>query len=265
MRIALAGDWHMNYRWAVDAVESCIKAGIQDIYHLGDFGLMGKAEHINSYLDVVSAALGDEATLYVTLGNHENWDWVREQTFEDGLAWVRPNIALFARGHKFTVGNLTFLSVSGASSIDFMQRIRGEDWWLGENITPDEADAIIANLIPGEVDIMLCHDAPFGVPELDVAGAATGWPLNARRYAEASRKELTRIFRVAMPAQLWHGHWHRRVRSVQTIDGVQTAFYGLDREWTQENLAILDVSSLEVFKLNILGEVEAPVGASFAE
>lgn len=255
----------MNVRWAVDAVAACIRAGIRDIYHLGDFGLMGKAPHINAYLDAVSEALGDRAVLYVTLGNHENWDWVREQTFEDGMAWVRPNIALFERGHKFSIGGRTFLSVSGASSIDFMQRTRGEDWWLGENITPEEADAIIANLVPGEVDVMLCHDAPFGVPELDLLATSTGWPTASVRYAETSRRELTRIFHVAMPTQLWHGHWHQRIRSVQNIGGVETAFYGLDREWTQENLAILDVETLEVFKLNILGEVEPPVGASFAE
>lgn len=265
MRIVLAGDWHMNRRWAADAIDATRKAGIRVMFHLGDFGLMGKDEHINAYLDDISAALGDDVVLKVTLGNHENWDWVRQQKFVNGIAWVRPNIALFERGHKFAVGSRTFLSVSGASSIDFMQRILGEDWWLGENITPDEADAIIENLTPGEVDVMLCHDAPFGVPELDVEGASSGWPLNARRYAEASRAQLTRIFHVAMPAQLWHGHWHRRVRSVQNIHGVETAFYGLDREFTQENLAVLDVETLEVFKLNILGEIMPPVGASFAE
>lgn len=264
MRIGVAGDWHANHRWAQDAIAAFRAAGITDIYHLGDLGLMGGREHINAYLDLMSQALGD-SVLNVTLGNHEDWDWVRTLTFTDGVAWVRPNIALFERGHKFTVGSRTFLSVSGASSIDFMQRVLGESWWLGENITPDEADAIIDSLIPGEVDVMLCHDAPFGVPELDMQSVNSGWPVAAMRYAECSRRELTRIFDVAMPTQLWHGHWHQRIRSVQTINGVQTSFYGLDREYTQENLAVLDVETLEVFKLNVFGEIVPPVGASFAE
>lgn len=38
-RIALAGDWHGNTRWALHALEAAARQGCDTVVHLGDFGL----------------------------------------------------------------------------------------------------------------------------------------------------------------------------------------------------------------------------------
>jgi predicted phosphodiesterase len=267
MRIGIAGDWHKNVNWAEKAIAGFAAAKVHEIWHLGDIGFIGTVDGINFYIDKMQEAIdnsGHPMKLYVVLGNHEDYDWVERQSASaDGLIWLTKDIVIVPRGYEFERDKRRFLAVSGASSIDYKQRTRGLDWFLQENISRTEADDIIRNVIPGTIDVMLCHDAPTGIPELDIAALEGRWDMAERHYAETSRIQLNRIFQHVMPTQLWHGHWHRRVRGTFPFSGFQTAIYGLDREFSDENMAVLDTRRLSVQDITCEGVPKPRVGDSF--
>lgn len=267
MRIGIAGDWHKNARWAETAIAAFATAKVHEIWHLGDIGFIGTVDSINFYIDKMQEAIdgtGHPMKLYVVLGNHEDYDWLeRQPASADGLVWLTKDIVVVPRGYVFEREKRQFLAVSGASSIDYKQRTRGIDWFLQENITRAEADSIIRDVIPGSIDVMLCHDAPTGIPELDVAALGGRWDMAERHYAETSRIQLNRIFRHVMPTQLWHGHWHCTVRGTFEFGGFQTAIFGLDREWTDGNMAVLDTRKLTVQDIGRDGKPLPRMGDSF--
>lgn len=265
MRIGIAGDWHKNALWGEQAIAAFGEAKVHEIWHLGDIGFIGTVDSINWYIDKLQEAL-DKANLklWIVLGNHEDYDWLeRQPASADGVIWLTKDIAVVPRGYIFEREKRVFLAVSGASSIDFKQRIIGHDWFLQENITRAEADAIIESVVPGSVDVMLCHDAPTGIPDLDMQALKPGWDTAEKHYAEVSRKQLNRIFQHTMPTQLWHGHWHRRVRGKFNFGGFETSIFGLDREFTDENIAVLDTRRLVATDLHSDGTPKPKVGDSF--
>lgn len=267
MRIGIAGDWHKNVHWAETAIAAFGAAGVSEVWHLGDIGFIGPVEGINFYIDKMQEAidkLDHEMRLGVVLGNHEDYDWVERQVVAaDGLIWLTKDIFITPRGYVFEREKRRFLAVSGASSIDYKQRIRGHDWFLQENITRGEADGIIEDVLPGTIDVMLCHDAPTGIPKLDIAALEGRWDMGERHYAETSRIQLNRIFQHVMPTQLWHGHWHRTVRGTYGFGGFETSIFGLDREWTEGNMAVLDTRKLTVTDIGRDGQPLPKVGDSF--
>ncbi len=267
MRIGIAGDWHKNIRWAETAIAGFAASKVHEVWHLGDIGFIGSVESINFYIDKMQEAMdksGHSMKLYVVLGNHEDYDWLERQAVaDDGLVWLTKDIAVTPRGYVFERDKRTFLAVSGASSIDYKQRTRGLDWFLQENITRAEADDIISNVMPGSIDVMLCHDAPTGIPALDIAALGGRWDIAERHYAETSRIQLNRIFQHVMPTQLWHGHWHLPVRGTYSFGGFKTSIFGLDREWTDGNMAVLDTRKLSVQDIGTDGKPKPRTGSSF--
>ena len=122
-RFGMAGDWHGNWRFAVGKLEEFRRAGIKTIFQLGDFGIW-PGPRGDEYLGKLRKNLElNDQTLYVTLGNHEDYDQVEElETDALGLKWPRHNIALFPRVFRFMLGEYRVLSLGGAPSIDFKMR-----------------------------------------------------------------------------------------------------------------------------------------------
>lgn len=276
MLIGIAGDWHGNIRWAQSALPALKRAGAEVVWHLGDLGLgFGRHSDANAYANSLNYWLDKtDLDMNVVLGNHEGYEWVEKQAASDPEPYNdegvrrRGRLNILPRGYIFELpststpdGVIHGLAVSGASSIDFRYRKVGFDWWLEENITPAQADRIIERLVElrrigVSPSIMMSHDAPFGIAELDTISKAGGWSAEELTYANQSRAQLDRIFREVAPAQLWHGHWHTYLnRSVRFAHAEGTGHFdtlvrGTTLEWTNRNLFILDTDTLLITPVN---------------
>src|SRR5665811_263832 len=122
-RLGVVGDWHGTRTWALRCVRALADAGIGEIYHLGDFGIWPGPRGRNYLLDL-DAALGSHAmTLFVTPGNHEDYDQIEELPALDlgheigEVQWITDHIAILPRGHRWERNGWSFASLGGAPSV----------------------------------------------------------------------------------------------------------------------------------------------------
>jgi len=257
--VAVAGDWHGSSMGALMSIEKVSEASTaQVILHLGDFGLW-TGNSGRKYLFYVNKILSKfDKYLFVTLGNHENYDLLAKFDDVPGMPGCKyspdhDRIVFFGRGFKWDWAGNTFMSFGGANSIDRQFRREGKDWWEGERITDaDVADGVNA----GKVDVMFCHDAPYGA-EILGSHRSGGLPLDIQIYADESRQQLKRVTDNARPEMLFHGHYHvfRDENDTFRVNG-EYEFYDirmvcLDKELTQYNVGTLNVSSLDFSILNL--------------
>lgn len=214
--VGIAGDWHGNWRWAVACIDSFGKAGIKSVFQLGDFGIW-PGQRGEEYLGKLRRVLEDyDMTLYVTLGNHEDYDQVAaHEKDEQGIAWFRHNIAVLPRVYAFTHRSRNFLSLGGAPSIDKEYRTKGHDWWSQEMISDADADLAIETTEEfkdsGGVGVMFAHDAPDGgtlAVQRIIDGNPQGWSRSAINYATEGRTRMNNVVYAVKPEVFLHGHYH---------------------------------------------------------
>jgi Icc-related predicted phosphoesterase len=210
--IGIAGDWHGNTGWAKSILKSFKEAGINHIFHLGDFGIWGGHDSASFVRKVNKWLNENDQTLYVTLGNHE--DYVRVNATPvatDGTQWYQGNerIKLLPRGFRGLVGatvSRSWVSLGGANSIDFKGRREGISWWREESITV--ADVYKTNE-GGHAELMFCHDAPIGVAmNYERKSESAGWHPDEVHYSNQGREMLKHAVDVVQPKVLFHGHHH---------------------------------------------------------
>jgi hypothetical protein len=253
--VAVAGDWDSTIDWARRCIETVAGQGIHTLLHLGDFGLSPSPAGQAFLAAVDEACLEHDVTIYVTPGNHENWPAILTapvaERNEIGLvAWFGERIAVLPRGHRFTLGDSTFVSLGGAPSIDYEFRVSGVDWWPEEMITQDDVAAVVAG---GHAEIMLAHDAPDAPWQTDKVAAVCannpgGWPAKVRAYATSGRRRLTEAFLAVEPELYLHGHYHLADRKHLKLPsrGRSCNMVALDCEWTPGNLQFLDLTTLSL-------------------
>lgn len=235
--VGVAGDWHGNARWAVHALGCFHEAGVDEVWHLGDFGLWpGGAGYLD---EVEDACTRLELTILVTPGNHEDYDQLLSAG--GGAAKrVRDHIVFLPRGHRFELNGWTVLSFGGAPSIDFEHREPGVSWWPAELPSDEDVDAAIAD---GLCDILLTHDSsapPHVTDPVDriLRSNAAGWSDRGLAYARTGRERLTRLRAGVRPKIVLHGHYH--VADVAShADGSRTISLGADG--ADGNLGLLEV------------------------
>lgn len=249
--IGVAGDWHGNTGWAKESLKSFKEAGIQHIFHLGDFGIWGGHDG-GVYIRKVNKWLTEnDQTLYVTLGNHE--DYVRVNATpvaEDGTQWYHGNsrIKLLPRGFRGVVGatvERSWVSLGGANSIDFKGRREGISWWREESITVGDVYKAVEG---GGADLMFCHDAPTGVPmEYERKAESAGWHPDEVHYSNQGREMLKQAVDVIQPTVLFHGHHHcyQDIKTDMKIYGSEGIYVlrsiGLACDEMRNNLMVFDV------------------------
>jgi Icc-related predicted phosphoesterase len=249
--VGIAGDWHGNTGWAKNAIAAFKKANIKHIFHLGDFGIWGGQDG-SVYIRKINKWLTqNDQTLYVTLGNHE--DYVRVENTpeaEDGTKWYNGNerIKLLPRGFRGTVGSnhQTWVSLGGANSIDYKNRTEWLDWWRAESITMSDVYTTINN---GYSHYMFCHDAPTGVSfQYEDKSSAAGWNEDAVRYSDAGRQMLKHAVDGVKPKILFHGHHHtfQDETHIFTTEEANTEYklrtIGLARDEMDNNIIALNTS-----------------------
>jgi hypothetical protein len=215
-RVGVAGDWHGNRTWALRCVRVLADAGVGEVYHLGDFGIWPGPRGRDYLLDL-DAALGSHTMqLFVTPGNHEDYDQIDELPALDlgheigEVQWITEHIAMLPRGHRWTRNGWTFVSLGVAPSIDRWSRREGLDWWEAEAITDEDVSRVVSG---GPADILLAHDAPdaalgTGSVRAVLGSNPLGWPAHALRYAAEGRDRVTAAFLGVAPRLFLHGHYH---------------------------------------------------------
>lgn len=274
-KIGLAGDWHGAYTWTRHALHTMGQAGIKQVFHLGDFSLgwPGKWPDLINICESVCKRY--DMVLYITPGNHENWDWVDSRPYgDDGLYWMTDHTVLMQRNARLDIGycnpagewaNRTVLSLGGAQSVDFDYRTEGIDWFPSECMTPIEAKRAARE---GHADIMLTHDAPDGgtlrvQAILDTPFSQSMWSREALRRAAVHRNLLNMAVYGCYendgselpgvnPKVFAHGHMH----AYDTRQTEDTLFLSLGCNNQEGNLMLLDLCTLEAEELPIIMQTD---------
>jgi len=243
-RVLLAGDWHGNLGWALRVVDYAAEQGAHTIVHVGDFGIWQGISGMK-YLRRLDQRLTERGLRLVFVdGNHENHDLLATYPVgADGTTPITATIRHLPRGHRWVWHGHIWLALGGATSLDRDIRVPWVDWWPGEAITAAQAARVIAD---GPVDIMLCHDAPAGVPRLEqrLGPNPQGFPADALRTAHQHRMLLRAVVDAVRPCQLWHGHYHWAYHDELVLDDshrVQVTGLDMDATTLEMNTAILDL------------------------
>lgn len=242
--VGFAGDWHGNEAWSCHGVETFARLGVDTVYHLGDFGLWPGREG-KFYLERLHKTCAQfDVRLFITLGNHEDYDRVAVmQTDEDGWLFLKnyPLFRFAPRGHVWCHSGAVFASMGGAGSVDIHHRTPGKSWWAQEAIVPADVDALTANMAAAgveRVDVMLTHDAPAGVHRRGMMPRPRWITEEVEKYCHDGRVVLAEGVEVARPRVLLHGHWHDWYDDQFEGAGFVTKVWGLPDDGNWRNLAV---------------------------
>lgn len=248
----VAGDWHGDQGWATTVIRSANREGANVIIHVGDFALDWPGNKRGRYEDRLNRQLAAlNIVLIVSGGNHDNWETLAKLPVgPEGLATVRSHIWVIPRGGRTQIRGLAVGALGGAFSIDREYRTEGKDWWSNEEPTPIEAESLMRG---GRLDILICHDAPAGVPVVSEMALKS----DLKSKAEKTRSLLSQVVDALAPAQVFCGHWHQRLTHNHVHpDGRVTRIDVLDKEYAREGNAVLvwlADQSLRVEPLSVRG------------
>lgn len=249
-RLLVAGDWHGNRLWAYRAIEHAVDADCDTILHLGDFGFWpGGGEpnrwpptQVNYYTSLVGKLrhyekMGAPIRLFWIDGNHENHELLNPGSGNEVIRHL-------PRGHRWSWWGKTWMAIGGGVSVDKKWRRPNIDWFPEETLTPAQFEHILR---PGDVDIIVAHDAPEGV---DIPGihakekndnVSNFFPAEQIAESWEHRGLMADIAKDKMPAYWFHGHYHRRYNGVWVDPkwvkgGPGMQVIGLDCDGTHLNL-----------------------------
>lgn len=240
-RIGVAGDWHGDLGWALRAIRSFKSAGIDTVIHLGDFGIWPNSP---KFIRRIESLLGQlDMNLYVVPGNHEDYVQINNTPVaEDGLQYFTSRIILFPRGYRWNWAGRSFVALGGANSIDFEGRTQGINWWAEESITLGDAYRTIQD---GVAEVMFAHEAPSGV--VPMTGHGEKWSARGLAYAAQSSEVMLQVVDAIQPKLFMHGHYHYYYDKIVVSDvGYNTRYIGIDKEYTQYNMAVISLDTLSV-------------------
>lgn len=241
-RVAFAGDWHGDTRYATRAIHWAGKQGAQVVLHTGDFGYNFTPGFLGE-LDQAASRAGVLVTFVD--GNHENFDWLLAQpTSDDGVRRLTERVWHLPRGLRWSWSGLTFLALGGATSLDASWRVPGAEWWPQETIKPGDLSRAVKG---GAVDVMVTHDCPEGVQVPGISGNPHGFPRTALDLAAVHRQVLGKVVQQVRPRWLWHGHYHLNYAAELTYpDGSACRVRGLDMNGAEfaANMDVVDLADL---------------------
>jgi Icc-related predicted phosphoesterase len=244
--IGVAGDWHGNTEWAMNALRKFAARDIHTVLHVGDFGIWPGESGANYIRKVQKIAAQLDITLYVTPGNHE--DYVRIEATEiaaDGFQHYRENILLAPRGHRWEWHGRSFVSLGGANSIDREHRSVGINWWPEEQISLGD---VYRSIEGGHADIMITHEAPRGVQVLRHGESDHGWSGAGLAYARLSSDVIRQAVDHIKPDILFHGHYHwfhdTHATLYDGLDHYTTQVIGLDKDENDNNIGMFNLETM---------------------
>jgi hypothetical protein len=258
--LGLMGDTHGNAGVVVRALETFAAEGVEKILHVGDFGFW-PGKHGRIFLSLVNTALARRnQVLYVTPGNHEDYTFLNTLfAREDGWLEARSHILVAPRGHRWTWEGVSFVSLGGAPSVDRRWRVESmrrvadspPSWWPEEAITAEDVERTIQG---GYADVMVAHDAPLGVSQIEsrIALNPHGFHPDDLAYAYEGRQKMSQVVDVVRPKIFFHGHYHFPVDDRLEIFNENTGqddtvrIVGLDADGKPASTGVLSLPDLTV-------------------
>ena len=246
--ILVVGDTHGDLGFIQKMVNFAKENDCTEIIQLGDFGLwpIRRCPTIldTGFLQAVISML-DRADIKMTFidGNHDAHKLGREASDKkyNGTREFSPNLIWADRGSFFYIDGIKFGALGGAISIDRDYRRIDVSWWETETTTIRQVDLLAARC-EYHVDVLLTHDAPFGV---EIPGIyPIGGPLG--REMVANRKRLSLAVERVKPKWLWHGHYH--IGHTSQIQGdvlTRVRGYASNIEDDSSSYGIWDTDSLD--------------------
>lgn len=250
--VGMAGDWHGSTHWAQHALGVLAEAGVQVVVHVGDFGFWTDKPSTRKYLHRIERELSRNGQiLFWVDGNHEDHDRLDSVPLnENGTRAIGEWIVHLPRGFRWSWpgpdgGQQTWLALGGAASIDRRFRKRGRSWWPQEILSEDDVASAVSG---GPADVMVCHDAPAGVPYLGHWLHANGFklPLEEEAYSRGHRDTVRTVVDEVRPKHLWHGHYHVAYQSELDLGDHRVHVHGLDMDGESGNLAVWNLASEEI-------------------
>lgn len=206
---AVFGDWHGHLGVGLAAIRSASDMGVTRMWHVGDFPLDWPGAERGRYEKKLNALLVERAAeLIISPGNHDCLSAVNlRDVQEDGLISWRSNIKVLPKGGRTVIDGLRIGGLGGAFSVDRDWRREGRDLWAEEEEpTAEQAERLIAG---GDLDVLITHDVPAGVPMRSNLNLPAG--IVAR--ADRTRILLSETVARTRPHHVFCGHWHQRVIS----------------------------------------------------
>ena len=246
-RVGVVGDWHGDTWWGLQALKVLHNAGVSHVFHLGDFGFWGGQDSAKYVRKVSYFLQNNNMNMYVTAGNHEDYPRIFSRPKDENGLWVYADrLKVFPRGFHGIINNVDFVSLGGANSIDFKNRVKGKSWWEEEQISVDDYTNAVSQ---GKKTLMFCHDAPYGVPmEYERKTVDNGWDVDEVEYSNRSRKVLREVINITQPEVLFHGH-HHVFQDVETVfetvlkETFTVRTVGLHKEREEGNIVVFNVDS----------------------
>lgn len=253
--IGLLGDTHGNTHVVQNALDMFLAHDVIQIHQVGDFGFWPGKPGEQFLAQVNTHLTKNGQTLYITPGNHEDYSQIKHfPVREDGWLEAREHILVAPRGHRWEWEGVSFVSLGGAPSVDRAWRIQFQRdkgypvWWKEEDISREDMDLTIEG---GYADIMIAHDAPFGVPTVEkgISGNPMGFTEEDLRYGYEGRLKMREVVDVIRPKMFFHGHYHFKVEDKLEIfnenTGVDdvTRIIGLSADGVPNSWGILDLST----------------------
>lgn len=246
MKLLLVGDTHGNTRWWREAVVPlAARVGADGIVEVGDFGFWpGKGG--DEFLAAVDAS---GLPVWFADGNHEHHPYlasrVADARDEHGITDATVPVPLTAtitylpRGGRIRFGNVDFVALGGARSIDRRLRTPGVDWFLEESVNDADLDVVAAG---GTADVLLAHDTPSGyvIPgllpdhELPIA-----W-VPERPGCEEHRERIREALEAVRPSLVVHGHYHVRYTTELDEPWGPVRIEGLSHDGTHGAFIVVD-------------------------
>lgn len=262
--VAFAGDWHGNSSWGAEVISRAGYNGASLILHVGDFGIMGEGSTKRYLNNLEKAANLHDVDLWVTGGNHENWDYLntkwknskrRDENDNPLPLQLSSRVWFLPRPYFFSLSGVKFLSSGGAASVDFDRRTLNKTWWPSEMISDEEVKLASAQ---GRVDVLITHEssnADYATKKVSsiLHTNPFGFSEEGLKYSAKSRAQIDKIVEATLPRLHVHGHFHTHDHRVMKYEGSdrELTVWSLDREGTFGNLLFMKLPKLERIKTRV--------------
>ena len=257
-RVLVLGDIHNSAGVFAAALRAAAEAGCDALVQVGDFWLQDASWagwdprtrcFETLWGELMWLAVESPIPVIVIDGNHEVWPcltrYLARADTAEAQAAGRPlhlggSLWWADRGSTWTWRGARCGALGGAVSPDRWLPALAEERW-GDEEAPTGGDlARLADNAAGSLDVLFCHDAPWGV-----RGLRSGLPWQIPDPIAAQADDVRRLLRAAVdrtePTVVFHGHWHQH--NHDRLTDTDSEVFGLAADGRPGCTAVLDTAA----------------------
>jgi Icc-related predicted phosphoesterase len=233
MKVLAEGDWHGNREFIQQFYDEYLPTvQVDKIVHTGDLTVAWGPSDCESFFDFLAELVARSGIpFYFIDGNHEYFDVLFERYLKgdtERFVEIRPNLFYIPRGYAWEWDGVRFMGFGGAYSIKGSSSVMYQNWF------PNEEQASYADIeramSRGKVDVLITHDAPLEVEQLNQLYLA-----KPNEGCQASRKVISAIVESCQPKIEIHGHHHYDYSEIVHHPWGDVKTIGLSADYTSTN------------------------------